>query len=61
MPAPRDRLSQNGHGTMNRNAFRKTVLCDLAWLLNCTNLEGQLRLDGFSRVRRSVINFGIPT
>ena len=45
---------------MSRNAFRDTVLRDLSWLLNCTNLEGQLPLDDYPRVRSSVINFGIP-
>ena len=61
MPALLDRLSKDSRGAMSRNAFRKTVLRDLVWLLNCTNIEGQLDLDGFPRVKRSVINFGIPT
>ena len=59
-PALLDRLSQHGTKGMNRNAFRKTVLRDLNWLLNCTNLEGQLPLHDFPHVRDSVINFGIP-
>ncbi|MDR2260455.1 MAG: type VI secretion system baseplate subunit TssE [Azoarcus sp.] len=61
MPALLDRLSRDSRGAVSRNAFRKTVLRDLAWLLNCTNLEGQLPLEEFPRVKRSVINFGIPT
>jgi len=60
LPALLDRLSQHGTRGMTRNAFRKTVLRDLNWLLNCTNIEGQLPMQDFLQVRDSVINFGIP-
>ncbi|MDR2091911.1 MAG: type VI secretion system baseplate subunit TssE, partial [Azoarcus sp.] len=60
VPALLDRLSQNSRGAMNRNDFRKTVMRDLAWLLNCTNLDTQLPMDGFPKARFSVVNFGIP-
>jgi type VI secretion system protein ImpF len=60
VPALLDRLSKNSHGAMNRNDFRKTVMRDLACLLNCTNLDTQLPLDDFPRAKRSVVNFGIP-
>jgi len=60
MPTLLDRLSVHGTGSVTRNAFRKSVLRDLSWLLNCTNLDTQLPLDDFPRVRYSVLNFGIP-
>lgn len=60
LPALLDRLSQHGSGVMNRNAFRKTVMRDLNWLLNCTSIERQLPLDAYPQVMRSVLNFGIP-
>jgi type VI secretion system protein ImpF len=61
MPTLLDRLSQTTHASMNRNAYRKTVLRDLGWLLNCTNLESQLPLKKFPRAGNSVLNFGIPS
>jgi type VI secretion system protein ImpF len=60
VPALLDRLSQNSHGAMNRNDFRKTVMRDLAWLLNSTNLDTQLPMGDFPNARLSVVNFGIP-
>jgi len=60
LPALLDRLSIHNKGPMNRNSFRDTVLRDLSWLLNCTNIERQLSFDNYPRVRSSVINFGIP-
>jgi len=59
VPALIDRLSLTSSGAMNRNAFRKTVLRDLSLLLNCSNLERQLPLEKFPRVKQSVINYGI--
>ncbi|MDR1424972.1 MAG: type VI secretion system baseplate subunit TssE [Azoarcus sp.] len=61
MPALLDRLSQRASATITRSAFRKSVLRDLSWLLNCTNLETQLPLDGFPHAKYSVLNFGIPS
>jgi len=60
LPTLLDRLSQQGGGAVNRSSFRKTVLRDLNWLLNCTNIERQLPLQNFPQVRKSVLNFGIP-
>ncbi|MDR1461647.1 MAG: type VI secretion system baseplate subunit TssE [Azoarcus sp.] len=60
VPALLDRLSHSSHGAMNRNDFRKTVMRDLSWLLNCTNLDTQLPMDNFPKAKFSVVNFGIP-
>jgi type VI secretion system protein ImpF len=61
LPALLDRLSQSGTGSLRRSDFRKTVIRDLALLLNCTNLEKQLSLDKYPLVKFSVLNFGIPS
>lgn len=66
MPTLLDRLSltdetgPNGQ-YMNRQSYRKSVLRDLQWLLNCPSLEAQLHLENFEHVKASVINFGIPS
>jgi len=61
LPTLLDRLSLQGKKAMTRSDFRKTVLRDLNWLLNCTNIERQLSsLQNFPQARESVINFGIP-
>lgn len=66
MPTLLDRLSADGEagGTtryMNRQSYRKSVLRDLQWLLNCANLEAQLPLQTYAHVRSSVLNFGLPS
>jgi type VI secretion system protein ImpF len=40
--------------------LREYVTRDIAWLLNCTRQWSSDELAGFSHVRRSVLNFGIP-
>jgi type VI secretion system protein ImpF len=59
MPALLDRLSDKGSGAMGLNAFRATVMRDLTWLLNCTNLDRQLPLEKYPLAKFSVLNFGI--
>lgn len=46
---------------MSRKRLREAVLRDLAWLFNATRLESGTSLDGLSRVRGSVLNFGLPS
>lgn len=60
LPTLLDRLSQTSSGAMNRGDYRKSALRDLAWLLNCTNLDNHLPMSDFPHARRSVVNFGIP-
>jgi type VI secretion system protein ImpF len=45
---------------MSKNRLRQSVLRDLAWLLNATQLEAVTDLAGAPHVRRSVLNFGMP-
>lgn len=40
--------------------LRESVLRDLAWLLNTTNLAGAQDLSAYPEVAGSVLNFGIP-
>lgn len=67
MPVLLDRLrdpskTQNTYTRhMNRVAYRQAVLRDLQWLLNCPNLYSQLDLEEFHEVRKSVLNYGIPS
>ncbi len=41
--------------------LRECVLRDLAWLLNCDNVESSIDFEQYEEARRSVINFGIPS
>jgi type VI secretion system protein ImpF len=45
--------------TMSRKAYRESVLRDLQWLLNTTNLDASIDFAGHSDAQRSVVNFGI--
>ena len=40
--------------------LRAYVLRDMAWLLNCVNLEASEDLDDFPFVAKSVVNYGLP-
>lgn len=44
-----------------RSLLRESLLRDLNWLLNCTNLEATHDLAAYPHVRRSVVNFGLGT
>jgi type VI secretion system protein ImpF len=55
-----DRLTQERPASAGMHSLRRSVLRDLAWLLNSTSLESTQNLDGFERVRRSVVNYGLP-
>jgi type VI secretion system protein ImpF len=46
--------------SMNRSAYRQSVLRDLRWLFNATNTDSEIDFSGFDHARRSAINFGLP-
>ncbi len=51
------------HRVMSKRRLRQAVLRDLAWLFNTTRLEGKDPSGSLARaprVRRSVLNFGLP-
>jgi len=45
---------------LSKNRMRQSVLRDLAWLFNATQLEGNADLAQAPYVRHSVLNFGLP-
>jgi type VI secretion system protein ImpF len=46
--------------SMNRGAYRQSVLRDMRWLFNAVNTEAEIDFDGFPQARNSTINFGLP-
>jgi type VI secretion system protein ImpF len=69
MPALLDRLIDDDPSkksepefvrSMNRGAYRQSVLRDLRWLFNATNADSEVAFEGFDHARRSTINFGLP-
>lgn len=68
-PSLLDRLTDDEPGTRHESQairefsltrLRETVLRDLVWLLNTTNLASAQSLDGLPDVAASVLNFGVP-
>ena len=69
-PALLDRLTDDEPGSrqepreqrvMSKNRLRQAVLRDLAWLFNATRFETEGQLARMPDVRRSVVNFGLPS
>lgn len=46
---------------MSKSQFRRSVLRDLAWLMNATHAESEIDFEGFDAARQSVINYGLPS
>src|SRR5262249_55311072 len=46
---------------LSKSRLRQSVLRDLAWLFNATRLEAVTDLTRMPAVRRSVINYGLPS
>jgi type VI secretion system protein ImpF len=68
LPALLDRLTDLDPGktteamderAMSKSQFRRSVLRDLAWLMNTTNAECETDFTGFEEARRSAINYGL--
>ena len=45
---------------VTKTKLRQSVLRDLAWLLNATNLGNHVNFEGLSYAESSVINYGMP-
>lgn len=69
-PALLDRLTDEEPATtqeprearvLSKSRLRQSVLRDLAWLLNATRLESVTDLSTLPHVRRSVLNYGLPS
>lgn len=55
-----DKKTESRDGrVMSARRFEESVLRDLAWLLNASNLEAAEDLEDYPEVRASVLNFGI--
>jgi type VI secretion system protein ImpF len=67
-PALLDRLTDHDPGrkvesreerVISRSQLRASVLRDLSWLLNTTNLASDIDLTGHPRVAQSTLNYGL--
>jgi type VI secretion system protein ImpF len=45
---------------ISKTRMREAVLRDLSWLFNATQMDTHGELEGYERVRRSVLNYGMP-
>ncbi len=57
--APHERSETPQARSMSKAEFRRSVLRDLAWLLNTTSAESEIAFEGVPNVRESVLNFGV--
>ena len=69
LPSLLDRLTDDdpvnqsvgrGGGSMAVSELRRSVLRDLNWLFNTTQLATAGELDAYPQVRNSIINYGLP-
>ena len=58
--APDQRSETMQDALLSKAKLKRTVLRDLAWLLNTTAHHTDQQLSDYPEVRRSVINFGVP-
>jgi type VI secretion system protein ImpF len=56
---PDTQVESRSKRVLSLNRLKRSVLRDLAWLLNCTNLETLEDFDEAPEAKRSVINFGV--
>ena len=57
---PRTNSESRSQRVLGIQQIRESVFRDLAWLLNCGNLESVEDLEDYSGVASSVLNFGVP-
>lgn len=57
---PEKREESREKRVLNMRRLRESVLRDVSWLLNTTNLEAVEDLEELPEVSRSVLNFGMP-
>ncbi|MCZ2135191.1 MAG: type VI secretion system baseplate subunit TssE [Burkholderiales bacterium] len=57
---PEKRKETAEHAVVSKQRLKRTVLRDLAWLLNTTAYDVAGELEAHPEVRKSVINYGIP-
>ncbi|MGL4231655.1 MAG: type VI secretion system baseplate subunit TssE [Casimicrobium sp.] len=57
---PAKRTEAEYSRSMNRGAYRQSVLRDMRWLFNAVNAEAEIDFEGFPQAQNSTINFGLP-
>jgi len=57
---PDKKLEPREARVLSKSRLRQSVLRDLVWLFNATQLEAVADLSKLPYVRRSVLNFGLP-
>jgi len=58
---PDIKTDPNGKYEFSQMKLRKSVLRDLNWLFNSSNLATVQNLDDYSEVSKSVLNYGLPS
>ncbi|QYD69445.1 type VI secretion system baseplate subunit TssE [Paraburkholderia edwinii] len=58
--APRRTHEAPGEYTVSRTQMREIIQRDLAYLLNCTNIEDQIDRRRYPAAAASTVNFGVP-
>ncbi len=56
---PETKVESRAQRVLSLNRLKRSVLRDLAWLLNCGNLAMTEDLDPYPEVGNSVLNFGV--
>jgi type VI secretion system protein ImpF len=57
---PDKKAESRAKRVLSLNRLKSCVLRDLAWLLNCGNLEVTEDLEDLPEVQKSVLNYGVP-
>jgi type VI secretion system protein ImpF len=57
---PESRKEPRERRVLSLSRLRRSVIRDLAWLLNTGNLESLEDLEGYPEVSGSVLNYGLP-
>ncbi len=57
---PDKQVEARDRRVLSMRKLRESVLRDLAWLLNCGNLNSVEDLEDYPLVGRSVVNYGLP-
>ena len=58
---PANRAEPAEQRVVSRGRLREAVLRDLSWLFNATRLAVDTPLDAYPQVRKSVLNYGLPS
>jgi len=57
---PESQVESRAQRVLSLQQLRKSVIRDLAWLLNTGNLEARQNLERYPEATHSVVNYGMP-